>query len=417
MKKFSMLFTGLLFFLSVFSQKNKIDWNADLDYLVKELSEKHYNFYSLKSKDDFLTGIEGIKQKSNNLSDFQMALCTQQLIAKFGDSHTALNYRSLLNPAQILPLNFNWMKEGIYVLHTSKQYESILGNKVLSVNNIPISTVIDSLSTLITVDNPSSVKLMVPKMITFLQILNHFGFSNTEQVKLELLSEDNKKQTCIVTPDKPSRENIVSVKPDSVSFITRSTKRVFNLNYFPNDDIYYLMYNKCMSKEVALQYGSKEMAQKLPSFVDFENKVFHMIDSIPAKKFVFDMRYNSGGSSAQGTAFVKKLAKYLEQNPTTKLYVVLGRSTFSSAILNAIDFKRMTNAVFVGEETSGKPNHFGEVKQLQLPSSKLACSYSTKYFRVIDEDTNTFSPDVKIEMSFSEFMKGIDPVYDWIKQQ
>jgi hypothetical protein len=97
--------------------------------------------------------------------------------------------------------------------------------------------------------------------------------------------------------------------------------------------------------------------------------------------------------------------------------VVLGRATFSSAILNAMDFKRLTNAIFVGEETSGKPNHFGEVKSFQLPTSKLSVNYSTKYFKMTDENVNTIAPDVKIEMSFSDFMKGVDPVYEWVKQQ
>lgn len=82
-----------------------------------------------------------------------------------------------------------------------------------------------------------------------------------------------------------------------------------------------------------------------------------------------------------------------------------------------MDFKRLTNAVYVGEETAGKPNHFGEVKNFQLPASKLWVNYSTKYFKVTDEEVNTITPDVRIEMSFSDFIKGIDPVYEWIKRQ
>lgn len=82
-----------------------------------------------------------------------------------------------------------------------------------------------------------------------------------------------------------------------------------------------------------------------------------------------------------------------------------------------MDFKRMTHAIFVGEETSGKPNHFGEVKNFQLPTSQLTVNYSTKYFKYNKKDVSTLVPDVKIEMSFSDLMKGIDPIYEWIKQQ
>ena len=40
-----------------------------------------------------------------------------------------------------------------------------------------------------------------------------------------------------------------------------------------------------------------------------------------------------------------------------------------------------TEAIFIGEPTGGRPNHFGEVKSFNLPNSGLSVRYSTKYFR------------------------------------
>ena len=79
-----------------------------------------------------------------------------------------------------------------------------------------------------------------------------------------------------------------------------------------------------------------------------------------------------------------------------------------------MDFKRMTEAIFVGEETGGKPNHFGEIKSFRLPYSGLKLKYSTKYFKRTDEDINTITPDFIIETSFDEYIRGIDPVFDWV---
>ena len=107
----------------------------------------------------------------------------------------------------------------------------------------------------------------------------------------------------------------------------------------------------------------------------------------------------------------------MKKNPQINIYVVIGRETFSSAILNAMDFKRLTKAIFIGEETAGKPNHFGEVRSFQLPMSKVYVGYSTKYFKKTDENINTLKPDIPLEMSFSDFTKGIDPVFEWIKNQ
>lgn len=77
----------------------------------------------------------------------------------------------------------------------------------------------------------------------------------------------------------------------------------------------------------------------------------------------------------------------------------------------------MTQAIFVGEETSGKPNHFGEIKLLELANSGLKIQYSTKYFKNSETDLKTITPDYTIEESFKDFIKGHDPVYDWVIKQ
>lgn len=178
-----------------------------------------------------------------------------------------------------------------------------------------------------------------------------------------------------------------------------------------------MLYNVCWSRELEVQYGNKEKAAKIPSFKEFEEQVFRVLNNGNIDKIIFDMRSNGGGHSMQGTVFIEKLAAFLNTNPKIKTYVVLGKNTFSSAILNAMDFKRLTNSIFIGEETAGKPNHFGEVRKFQLPTSNLSVSYSTKYFKRTDENLNTITPDVLIETSFADYVKGIDPVYEWVKKQ
>ena len=288
----------------------------------------------------------------------------------------------------------------------------ILGLRIVAINDTPIATVIDSLSTLFTIDNQAIVKSIVPETVMSLQALEHFGFADSRQVKLML--SDGKTQ--VVKPIHPDNA-FVNFRPDSLAFATANRKVLFTSRYFPEDRIYYMLYNKCHSRELAAERGDAEAAQKLPSFEAFTRKAFETLNDKPVDKLIFDMRYNGGGNSSQGTEFVERLAQALKQHPQVAVYVVLGRDTFSSAILNAMDFKQLTNAVFVGEETAGKPNHFGEVRSFQLPSSKVLVNYSTKYFKRSEKEIETIEPDMSIEMSFADFKKGVDPVFEWIKAQ
>lgn len=418
MKKIFLLIIAVILFQPIYSQeKGHIDWENDLDYLFEELSEKHYNLFTERSKDDFFEGINIVKQQTNKLSDFQIALKVQQLIASFGDSHTSLNYSQMLNPEKILPLHIFWAGDGLYILHTNSENREILEHRLLSINKTPIANVIDSISTLCSIDNQALLKSIVPQLLPSLQILEHFGFSNTEQVELDLMTSTGETKTYILRPGKMNRNNRVSFKPDSFAFSVINENRFFTDAYYPEEKIYHILYNKCWSKESELEYGNKEKAEAMPSINEFWEAALSRLDSSPIDKIIFDMRYNGGGNSAQATEFIKKLASFLDNNPEIKSYVVIGRATFSSAILNAMDFKRLTNALFIGEETAGKPNHFGEVKNFRLPSSNIYVNYSTKYFKNTDEEVNTFSPDITIEMNFSDLKQGIDPIYQWVKEQ
>ena len=96
--------------------------------------------------------------------------------------------------------------------------------------------------------------------------------------------------------------------------------------------------------------------------------------------------------------------------------MVTGRRTYSSAILNALQFKQETHAILIGEATGGSPNHYGEVKKFELPNSQYPIRYSTKYFKRIEEDRDTLEPDIKVGVSFEDYQTEKDVVLEKIIQ-
>ena len=86
----------------------------------------------------------------------------------------------------------------------------------------------------------------------------------------------------------------------------------------------------------------------------------------------------------------------------------VGRGTFSSGMMNAMDLKR-GGATLVGEPTGQKPNAFGEVKTFTLPRSGWVVQYSTKEWRLAPEgDPESLMPDVRAETGSAEFFAGRD---------
>ncbi len=402
--------------LTLFSQSDKnIDWNADIEYMKVELPKNHYNLYMVKSEQDFFSGLDKISKAQNQLSDFEVAVKLQQLIATFGDSHTALSLKPFLDYSKILPIRLMWFSDGLWVQSTTKSNETILGAKLIEINGNAISEIIDSLSTILAIDNQASVKKSAPKIIPAIQFLEYFGFAAQPEMKLTL-EKDGESIEYIIHPEQMNRNNMVRVLPNPIPLCYQNTRPPFWSKVLTKDKVFYIQYNKCWSREYPPS-GFKGDIQKLPSFSDFHKAIVDSIKQNDFDKVIFDIRFNGGGNSYQGTKLIEELSAIDKINNKGKLYVITGRDSYSSAIINIMDFVNMTNAILVGEETSGKPNHLGEIRSFKLPSSALSLQYSTKYFKRTDKDLKTITPDKIIEPCFTDFENGNDPVFEWILKQ
>ena len=398
------------------SQQRDIDWSADLDYIKVELPKNHVNLYSQKGADFFLKGIEQISLENEQLTDLAVAIKLQQLISSLGDSHTMIGWKKFLDANKILPLNLMWFSDGIYILHTTKENESILGHKIIKINEIPIQTIIDSLSTILVVDNNAVIKKEIPRLMPMVQLYEYFFQINPDQIELQLQNPQGETISYTIKAALFTGQNMVACQLDSIALCYKDEKLFFIDYPLPKDNLYYIKYNTCSSREAPPQ-GFKGDTTKLPSFNEFKHKVIETINTNNFDKIVFDLRFNTGGDSRLGTDLVNQLALIDKVNQKGKLFIVIGRQTFSSAIINVMDFKDKTQAILVGEETWGKPNHFGEIKLMKLPSSGLPVQYSTKYFKRTKLDMKTITPDYTIESSFKDYKEGHDPVYDWIIEQ
>lgn len=414
----NLFFSALLLIpIIAYSQNTRvIDWDSDLNVLKTGLPKSHINLYKQKSEKDFLYGIEKISRERIGLYDFDVAVKIQQLIASMGDSHTAAAWGMFADNKRILPLGLYWFKDGIYVVTTTVENQSILGYKILKINDKPVASLIDSLRTVLTADNNAVIKKDVPNLIPYIQLLEHFGFTDSDNVDLLLENNSGESLTYTIRPSMMNRQNRISVIPESVALCYKLKSSLFADTILKDENVYYIQYNQCAAREFPPS-GFRGNAALLPSFFDFGNKIIENINSHDFAKVIFDIRFNSGGSSLPGTELIGMLSTIKKLNEKGKLYVIVGRQTFSSAIINAMDFKNKTTAIFAGEETAGKPNHFGEIRPLELPGSGLRIMYSTKYFQRTAGNPATLTPDQVIEQSYSDFKNGRDPVYEWVIKQ
>ena len=143
--------------------------------------------------------------------------------------------------------------------------------------------------------------------------------------------------------------------------------------------------------------------------------LFRLVDANPTSRLVIDMRQNGGGDFFVGRKhLIEAVKKRPAINTKGHLFVVVGRRTFSAALANAVDFRKDTNAILVGEPIGERPNSYSENDEMTLPHSRLVVSYSTRYYKFVDEDVPAVIPDKRIDPTWPEFLAGRDPVMEWI---
>ncbi|HSN58485.1 MAG TPA: S41 family peptidase [Clostridiaceae bacterium] len=149
----------------------------------------------------------------------------------------------------------------------------------------------------------------------------------------------------------------------------------------------------------------------------FTEGIINLIEGTAVECLIIDLRNNLGGNSMLLEPFIGSLEKCGKINKEGALYVIIGRDTFSSALLNAYAIKNKTKAVLVGEPSGGKPNCYGEVESFKLDNSKVKICYSSKYYKLVKNDrVMSLFPDVERLVTFKDYIEMRDPCLDYILQ-
>lgn len=402
------------------AQESRSDaWKHDIEYLKTELPGRHKNLFFSMDQETYEARLDEIIAGLANMSDMEIVISLQKVLAETGDDHTSIEYRRIVQNAGVFPLQLYWFSDGLHVQAALSEHESLLGSKVTAINRIPITEVIDRLSSMMPRTNDALIRHRVPNILSLIGLLQHFEIIEGESASVEFIGQDKAPKSLLIEKLDPRTlgpsVRFVTCTPDSLPLCRRNPGSYFWSEFLDEDRVLYVQYNRCWSRELEEKHGSKERAAMLPSFADFTAETVDALNKPGVEKCILDLRFNPGGSSPQGTELARKIGEISRINRKGRLFVIIGRRTYSSAVINAIDFKKHTEAILVGEPTSGRPNHFGEVQRFTLPKTGLPVSYSTKYFKYLDDDPDSLMPDITVETSFEDYASGKDPVLDAIK--
>jgi hypothetical protein len=189
-----------------------------------------------------------------------------------------------------------------------------------------------------------------------------------------------------------------SVKPPL--WLSRDPREQYWFEYLPQAHLVYLQFNK-----VGDQGGE--------SLVDFSRRLLAFVDTAAVERLVLDLRLNRGGDGSFNRPLLLSLIKARKLEGEGKLFIVIGRSTFSAAQFMVNQLERYTDAIFVGEPSGGKVNSYGDSRKIILPNSGITVRVSTLWWQEDPRDNRQWkAPDIAAELTAAQYRANVDPALD-----
>ncbi len=390
-------------------EKTAEGWTADLEVFEKTLPRRHKNLFFSMKKEDYLKRLAEIEEALPDLTDAEVEIRLRKLLADVGDAHTDLRPRM----ETVYPLDFTRFEEGLFLRRADTAYADAVGMELIAIDGTSLKTVWQKISEITPHDNEAQLWNSVPMYLSLPYYLKALGIVEGETATFLFRNGENEVEGFDVQEMPRDSKftwhrylaDIVEPPedPQELPLYMKKKETVYRMIHRPEEELLYIQYDSCREDPGY-------------PFEEFLSDLQDPLSSPSIEKLVVDLRFNGGGDSRVLQPLIRILENDYKRGRSYGLYVVIGRGTFSSAILNAVDLKQRAGAVLVGESTAGKPNHYGELKQMELPYSGLVLHYSTKYFRLVEGDPKTLQPDISVPWSFEDFSSWRDGVMETIRE-
>jgi tetratricopeptide (TPR) repeat protein len=343
----------------------------DLKFLLHEIKRIHYAPFRATSEQEIDALAAQLHDDIPKHSDDQVYVRMMAIVRRFGDGHTQLGRSS--RPSR-LPVWFFRYPEGLYITAALQEQADLVGSKVIKIGDCTAEEAIRLAEDIASRDNPMTVISFTPMLLGGTRILRGLGITASDgPVPLEI--EDVKGNTRRVELAPVERrikdeEWIHSIagheSPPPLTLSQRAKMYWFE----PQTD----------ERMIFCQINGIGDDPSNP-FRNFCKRLFDAVEQPEIDTLVIDMRHNGGGDTFINVPLIEGIIRSAKLQEPNRLFVVIGRLTFSAAQNTTDELERRTKAILVGEPTGSSPNFIGESLRIPLLYTGWAVSASDLWWQ------------------------------------
>ena len=391
-------------------------WRDDLASLRHELPRRHRSLFHTMNCGQFDSTLTALDRKLPNLERHQVIVELARIVALVGDGHT--NVAPTRDPKigfRTYPVKLYFFQDGLFVRSAEQALSDLVGAKVVRIGRYTTEQAYRAVRELVGRDNEMNARYFGPFLLAMPEVLHAIGAIDRPDSASLLVEQAGGRRVAVLRPSGPApmmpSDTDVSWTQEAGWVDMRGTDGLhtplwlradpqvpFRLEYLPDSRTAYVQFNRVGD-------GPSE------TIAAFAGRLRAFVDSAAVDRLVLDLRLNRGGDGTLNTPLVLSLIRSPKLEGPGRLFVVIGRSTFSAAQFLVHDLEEYTDAVFVGEPTAGKPNSYGDSRRITLPNSGVTVRASIFYWqRTHPLDTRQWKgPDVAAELASPDYRANVDP--------
>jgi len=384
-------------------------WRSDLELLRRELPVRHPAPFLNVSRARWDSAATALDRQLPALGRDQALVGFMRLVAMLGDAHTNLEPGPALG-LRFYPLELYAFDDGLYVRRADAAHAALVGAKVLHIGRTPAGEAIERVAAVIPHENEWWVRAWAPFELMIPEVLAGLSLSGDVEHLPLVLERDGRVDTVRITPAGRIADQH-GHGPMPIDMSSWTSMRTAPAPWWEQDagplswklDAPTRTLYACMRAVAPARGSATNRAQW--------DQLFALADSAKPDRLVIDLRENTGGNGALNRYPVQQLLRRPALDRPDRLFVIIGRKTFSAGQQFANLLEAWTQATFVGEPTGQRPSQYGDHRPLELPASHMTVQISTVFHQAPNEfDGRSFLPPrIYTPLDSKSYRRGVDP--------
>ena len=385
-------------------------WRTDLQLLATELPRRHPAPFLRITAAQWDSATRRADRRLAGLTRNGILVEFYRLVALLGDAHTVLQPDLSLG-LRYYPLELYAFDDGLFVRRADSAHADLVGARVLRIGRVSADSALAAAATILSHENEHWVRAWGPFNLMIPELLDGLGLADDVERLPLVIERDGQRATVVVVPAGRFQRHL----PDPIDMggwmsMRRGAAPLWEQR--PGEVFWWTWLADRRTLYVSLRAVAP--APRSNTNRSQWDAVFALADSVSPERLVLDIRENLGGNGFLNRYPIQQILRRPALDRRDRLFVIIGRRTFSAGQQFTNQLEWWTQATLVGEPTGQRPTQYGDHRPLTLPHSRLTVGISSAFHQAPDPfDARLFvAPALYTPLTSAAYRRGEDPALD-----